>query len=118
MNEKFLGGLAAITTLLVVGAIFGRLHGSGNESVKRIGDRVISGLLALPLIALLTDAAFPAAHIAWKLIAPVPLAVYTVLLAGTDLKWKLSQKHFTMTLIISVGAIYVVASIVAWFMAT
>ena len=118
MNEKFLGGLAAITTLLVVGAIFGRLHGSGNDSVKRIGDRVISGLLALPLIALLADAAFPAAHIAWKLIAPVPLAVYTVLLAGTDLKWKLSEKHFTMTLIISVGAIYVVAGIVAWFTAT
>ncbi len=126
MNEKFLGGLAAIMTLLVVGAVFGRLHGSSNDSVKSngdraikaIGDRVISGLLALPLIALLVDAAFPEAHIAWKLIAPAPLAVYVVLLAGTDWKWKLSVNYFTRTLIISVGAIYVVAAIVAWFTAT
>lgn len=128
MNEKFLGGLAAITTLLVVGAIFGRLHGSGNDSVEAnddrviqaLGDRVISGLLALPLIALLVDAACPEAHVAWKLIAPAPLAVYTVLLAGTDTdwKWKLSVKYFTRTLIMSVGAIYVVAAIVAWFTAT
>ncbi len=120
MNEKFLGGLAAITTLLVVGAVFGRLHGSGNDSVKPIGDRVMSGLLALPLIALLVDAAFPEAHVAWKLIAPAPLAVYTVLLAGTDTdwEWKFSVKYFTRTLIISVGAIYVVAAIFAWSTAT
>ena len=74
----------------------------------------MSGLLALPLIALLVDAAFPEAQAVWKIVAPAPLAVYTVLLAGTDSKWKLSEKYFTKTLIISVGAIYVVAAIVAW----
>ena len=114
MNDKLLGGLAAITTLLVVGAVYGRLHGPSNDSVKPIGDRVMSGLLALPLIGLLVDAAFPEAQAVWKIIAPAPMGVYTVLLAGTDSKWEFAKKHFTKTLIISVGAIYVVAAIVAW----
>jgi hypothetical protein len=114
IEEKVLGGVAALLIVLVVGAVFGRLHGSDSAAVKPIGDRVACGLLALPLISLAVRLAFPAAHLAWVLSAPLPLAVYVVLLAGTDIGWTISKKHFTSTLILGGLLIYVAMAVGAW----
>ncbi len=51
-EDKVLTGLASLTVILLVGAVFGRLHGASGDKNAAIGDRVMCGLLALPLIAL------------------------------------------------------------------
>ena len=66
--------------LLLIAAIFNRVHGEG---INTKGDRVISGLLALPLITLWVKLVFPNANILWALVAPLPLAIYVVLLSCT-----------------------------------
>jgi len=114
IEEKVLGGVAALLIVLVVGAVFGRLHGSDSAAIKPIGDRVACGLLALPLISLAVRLAFPSAHLAWTLSAPLPLAVYVVLLAGTDIGWPIAKKHFTSTLIVGAMVIYVAMAVGAW----
>lgn len=113
VDEKTLGGIAAITTLLVICAVVGRLHGTENATVKPIGDRVAAGLLAIPLISVAVRLAFPSAHIGWALAAPVPLGIYLVLLAGTDMGWGFAQKHFTRSLLIGIGLVYAAMALVA-----
>lgn len=117
-DEKVLGGIAALLLVLVVGTVFGRLHGSDSAAIKPIGDRVACGLLALPLISLAVRLAFPSAHLAWALSAPLPLAIYVVLLAGTDIGWTISKKHFTSTLILGGMAIYMAMAAGAWIIHT
>jgi hypothetical protein len=56
MNGTASGALAAVTAFLLVlliAAIFGRIHQRAGENAedKPLGDRIIAGLLALPLIA-------------------------------------------------------------------
>ena len=118
MVEKTLGGVAAIATLLLVGAVYGRVHGSEGGTVKALGDRVASGLFAIPLISVCVHLAFPNANLGWALAAPAPLAIYTVLLAGTDLGWGIARKYFVRTLLIAIGAIYAVMALVALSKAT
>jgi hypothetical protein len=58
-EDKVLTGLASLAVILLVGAVFGRLHGASGDKNAAIGDRVMCGLLALPLIALAIRLAFP-----------------------------------------------------------
>ncbi|OGP89036.1 MAG: hypothetical protein A2031_01825 [Deltaproteobacteria bacterium RBG_19FT_COMBO_43_11] len=113
-EEKVLGGVAVLLIMLVAGTVFGRVHGSNSATINPLGDRVACGLLALPLISLAVLLAFPSAHLVWALSAPLPLAIYVVLLAGTEFKWKISKKHFTAALILGVIAIYVIMAVSAW----
>ena len=50
MEKDKLPTIASLALLLVAGAVLGRLHEKG--SATAIGDRVMCGLLSLPLIAL------------------------------------------------------------------
>lgn len=110
---EVLGGVATLLLVLLVGTVFGQLHGSAGGEVKPNGDRVACGLLALPLISLAVSLAFPSAPLAWALSAPLPLAVYVVLLAGTDMGWTISQKHFTSALVLASLGIYVTMGVSA-----
>ncbi len=121
MDTKILGGLAGLLTLFVSGAVFGRLHNSKTDKSTPVGDRVMCGLLALPLIALAVRYALPEISGRWAIVAPAPLAIYIVLLAATDMKRPigrlkfLSEQHFVQSLLMSVGFLYVVAAVIAWF---
>ncbi len=118
MNVGAEGGLAAVTSVLVlllIAAIFNRVHGQG-VNVK--GDRVIAGLLALPLITLWIQLVFPKASLWWALLAPLPLAVYVVLFSLTGVppnplvSWEnLRNDGFTLALLISFGILYLVFGI-------
>jgi ABC-type dipeptide/oligopeptide/nickel transport system permease subunit len=108
-EDKVLAGLASLAVILLVGAVFGRLHGASGDKNAAIGDRVMCGLLALPLIALAIRVAFPASPF-WALLGPAPVLIYTVLLATTE---QGGMSHFTRTLLIAVGAIYVVMAALA-----
>ena len=120
MNVGAEGGLAAVTSVLVlllIAAIFNRVHGQG-VGVNVKGDRVIAGLLALPLITLWIQLVFPKASLWWALLAPLPLAVYVVLfsLTGVEpkplLSWEnLRNDNFTLALLISFGILYLVFGI-------
>jgi hypothetical protein len=79
-----LTAVTAVLSLLLVAAIFGRLHKQGGATVNELGDRLNSGLLAMPLISCWVMLVFPGVPILWVLVAPLPLGVYLVLLAGTD----------------------------------
>src|SRR6516164_9920672 len=103
-EDKVLTGLASLAVILLVGAVFGRLHGASGDKNAAIGDRVMCGLLALPLIALAIRLAFPASPFFWALLGPAPVLIYTVLLATTEQP----MSRFTRSLLILVGAIYVV----------
>lgn len=111
MLEKVTVGIATFAAALIIGAVFGRLH---KGTPQPIGDRVLSGLLSLPLILILVHLAFPCLHTSLKLIAPVPMAIYTVSLASTDWKWKQNKKDpFTRNLVIAVLVLYILAFVVA-----
>ena len=108
IHEEILGGVAALGVALLSGAIFGRFHGAVGRDPTFIGDRVFCGLLAIPLAAVATRLAFPAASIGWSFVSPIPILIYVLLLAGVDLKWSLSSpERFTATLLVSVLGIYV-----------
>jgi hypothetical protein len=120
MNGDVSGALAAVTAVLVVlliAAIFGRIHGQAAEGaeVKPLGDRIVSGLLALPLVACWITLVFPKAPVWWAVAAPVPLAIYVVLLAGTDPQhgFSLAKDQFNYTLLASVGIFYLILAVVA-----
>ncbi len=81
--DAILTGLASVAMILVAGAVFGRLHGAGESKNVAVGDRVMCGLLALPLIALAIRLAFPGSAPYWMLLGPAPVLIYTVLLATT-----------------------------------
>src|SRR5262245_922727 len=66
---------------------------------------LIEDAKALPLIALAIRVAFPASPFFWALLCPAPVLIYTVLLATTE---QGGMSHFTRTLLIAVGTIYVV----------
>lgn len=118
MNVAAEGGLAAVTSVLVlllIAAIFNRVQSQG---VNTKGDRVIAGLLAIPLITLWVQLVFPNASLWWALLAPLPLAVYVVLFSLTGLppnppvSWKnLRRDRFTLALLISFGILYLVIGI-------
>lgn len=117
MDEKILGGLAALITVFVVGCVFGRVSGD-NTTNKMTGDRVMSGLIALPLISLAVHYALPKdVNIVWAIIAPVPLAIYVLLLAGSDdtltkLPWHDRAKNrFVETLLLTIGSFYVIIAV-------
>lgn len=44
--EKILGGVAALLLVLVVGAVFGRLHGSDHTSIKALRDRGVRSTIS------------------------------------------------------------------------
>jgi hypothetical protein len=115
MNNIAPGALTAVSAVLLVlliAAVFGRIHQQAGENteIKPLGDRIISGLLALPLVACWVSLVFPDAHVGWALAAPVPLAIYIVLLAGTDEQrgFALAQRRFNYALLIGVGIFYVI----------
>jgi hypothetical protein len=118
VNVAAEGGLAAVTSVLVlllIAAIFNRVQSQG---VNTKGDRVIAGLLAIPLITLWVQLVFPNASLWWALLAPLPLAVYVVLFSLTGLppnppvSWdNLRRDRFTLALLISFGILYLVIGI-------
>ena len=110
-EDKILTGLASLAMILVAGAVFGRLYGTKEEDRRAaVGDRVMCGLLALPLIALAIRLAFPRSAPYWMLLGPAPVLIYTVLLATTEETpqkwWGISD--FTRTLLIAIGAVYII----------
>lgn len=114
VDEKILSGVAALLLVLVVGAVFGRLHGSDGASVKPLGDRVACGLLSLPLITVAVLLAFPSSGLGWAIAAPAPMALYVALLVGVDAGWNIAKRHFTATLFFGSLAIYLVMAVLAW----
>lgn len=111
-RSELLGGVAAMLSVLVVGAVFGRLHGAKGGSVEALGDRVACGLLAVPLISVTVRLAFPGATLPIELAAPLPLLLYTGLLAGVDAKIGFIQRRFTAILFVGSAALYFIAG--AW----
>jgi predicted ester cyclase len=100
--------------LLLIAAIFNRVHGQG---INAKGDRIIAGLLALPLITFWVRLVFPNVKLWWALLAPVPLAIYLVLFSFTDVSEpRFSPKNlirsdpFTLALLVSFGGVYVVVA--------
>ncbi len=120
--EASLTAVTPVLLVLLIAAIFGRIHHQGGEgaTVGPLGDRIIAGLLALPLISCWVKLVFPDAPIAWAVAAPVPLAIYIILLAGTDRQrgFRLAREHFTQALLIGVGIFYVLLAAVALTVAT
>jgi hypothetical protein len=104
-DKDILAGLSTFIVLLLVGAIFRRLHGSA-DGLNPLGDRVACGLLAMPLISLLVRLAFPEEDPGWALAAPLPVLVYTALLAGVDAKSVTIKNHFTKILFGTLLALY------------
>jgi hypothetical protein len=83
--------------------------------VEQLGDRLISGLLAMPLISCWVKLIFRDAPILWVLVAPLPLAVYLIFLASTDgtkeiLSW---TSKFNGLMLIIIGIIYVIFAVFA-----
>lgn len=78
--------------------------------MEPLGDRLISGLLAIPLISCWVKLVFPNAHILWVLAAPAPLVVYLVLLANTDEDKQMFNwtSKFNGRMLIIIGSIYVI----------
>jgi hypothetical protein len=115
VEENIVGGLAGIAAAFVAGAVFGRVAGTDSRA---IGDRVMSGLIAIPLISLAVNKAFPEAGIGWAIAAPVPLVIYLFLLYGSDPKFPLPRlqqsisDRFVLLLVLSVGAFYTVIAAV------
>lgn len=111
MEESIAGGLAGIAAVFVAGAVFGRVAGRDSDAM---GDRVMSGLIAIPLVSLAVHAAFPEADLGWALAAPVPIVIYLFLLYGTDDKFpnarvrEAIKKRFVYLLVLSVGTFYAV----------
>ncbi len=108
-------GITTITVALLAGLVLGRLHPQNGGPAGLVGDRVFCGLLAIPWFVLLAHIVFPDADIVWKLMAPAPVLVYTLLLAFTD--WKLPKlefatKHFTLSLVLATTAIYLAAAVI------
>jgi hypothetical protein len=125
MAEDKLATIASLALLLVAGTVLGRLHEKGEATA--VGDRVMCGLLSLPLIALGVHYAFPQ-HPVWTVVAPVPVLIYTLLLATTErYEWTKLRRQcktpvplighvgtesikgispFTLTLLIGVGLTY------------
>lgn len=83
--------------------------------MKPLGDRLISGFLAIPLISCWVKLVFPDAHILWLLAAPLPLGVYLLLLARTDKENETSSRmsKFTRHMLISIGIIYAIFIVLA-----
>jgi hypothetical protein len=102
MVEDKLPTIASLALLFIAGAVLGRLHEKSGETA--IGDRVMCGLLSLPLIALGVYYALPQRSLLWALAAPVPVLIYTLLLAREE---KPIISKFTRNLLIGVGFTYV-----------
>jgi ABC-type dipeptide/oligopeptide/nickel transport system permease subunit len=116
LKSKILAGLASLAMILIVGAVFGRLYGTTKqERDMALGDRVMCGLLALPLMALAIHLALPQSGPYWMLLGPAPVLIYTVRLAAEEKcpgkKWGISD--FTRTLLVVIGAVYIVMFVLA-----
>jgi hypothetical protein len=108
-DKDILAGLSTFIVLLLVGTIFRRLHGGG-DPLDPLGDRVACGLLAVPLIFLLVRLTFPKEDPTWALVAPLPVLVYTALLAGVDAKSVSIKNHFTTILFGTLVALYLLGA--------
>lgn len=115
MGESIAGGVAGIAAAFAAGAVFGRVAGTDSRA---IGDRIMSGLIAIPPISLAVKTAFPKAGVGWAIAAPVPLMIYLLLLYGTDPKFphgglqRAISNRFVLLLVLSVGAFYAVTAAV------
>jgi len=110
-DPKIIISFIGLLTVLLIALIFGRIHQSknNNQKIKPLGDRVIAGLLAVPLISLILKLIFFDTCIVVLLAAPLPVFIYTAFLAFQDIKnAKNKFKTFTGGLFISVVASYVV----------
>jgi hypothetical protein len=116
MDDKVLAGVASVVTLFIVGAVFGRVAGTDKGGEPLVGDRVMSGLIALPLVSIVVHYMVPNAPMGWVIVAPTPLLAYLLLLAGTggnvsSSRWKvISETKFVPSLLISVIGLYLVAA--------
>jgi hypothetical protein len=117
-SKEILAGLSAFIVLLLVGAIFRRLHVSANEQngLDKIGDRVACGLLAVPLICVLVRTAFPKEDPFWALMAPLPVVLYTGLLTGVDANSRIIKNNFTKILFGTLVVLYLIGA--AYFVGT
>ena len=110
-DPKIIISLIGLLTVLLVALIFGRIHRSKGEggAIKLLGDRVIAGLLAVPLISVIIKLMFPAAHLMILITAPLPVFIYTAFLVHEDVKGKTNKiRDFTGGLFLSVIAAYVI----------
>lgn len=92
--EKLLENSAVwIAAVLVAACVLGRLFNKDDAAiVKATGDRVMCGLLALPLIAHAVHGAYPMLPLQLVLLAPAPLLIYTFMLAFTDFREEKGNK--------------------------
>lgn len=108
-DPKIIISFIGLLTVLLIALIFGRIHKSknSNQKIKHLGDRVIAGLLAVPLISIILKLIFFDTCIVVLLAAPLPVFIYTAFLAYQDIKEEKNKfKTFTGGLFISVVASY------------
>jgi hypothetical protein len=103
-------GLAFVTMFFVAACVLGMLWKKDPEQqIKAIGDRIACGLFALPLVSICVQRAFPNASRAWILLAPLPLAIYVILLALSDTEPEKRPKfiaHFSRILVVAILLVY------------
>lgn len=117
-NEFIVVGTFVV--VLVFLCITGFLQRSGSTSPSPVGDRVMAGLLALPLIwFLLKDKTSQYAYLG-TFVLWVPLFWYMLLLMLADMASRYEkskflnyvERNFVMLLIVGVLLIYIVAGII------
>ena len=99
-------GMTTLTGALVAGAIFSRLHTGASGDHNPIGDRVVCGLLAAPGFVVVAHLAAPNAAPSLKLVAGLPILIYSALLAATDWNVAFIKDHFTAILLVSIVGVY------------
>ena len=89
-DPKIVISLIGLLTILLVALVFGRIHQSkdGSNAIPTLGDRVIAGLLAMPLVSVIGKLIFTNAHIVVLMVIPLPVFIYTVFLTYQDVKDK------------------------------
>lgn len=110
MEKIWDNGLAFVTIFFVGASVLGMLWGKdAGQRIKPVGDRVACGLLAIPLISVCVQQAFPGVPRAWVLVAPLPLVIYVVLLALSDREPGQQPKfivHFSRILVVTTLLVY------------
>jgi hypothetical protein len=102
--------LTLIPVLFVAASVLGILWGKEDKGeVKAVGDRVACGLFAIPLISVAVHENFPLASRGWVVVAPLPLVIYLILLALTDMDSPppLVKQHFSRIMLGGTLLVYV-----------